>query len=256
MLARYRDARVVPLEVWDLLVEGVPLYRIARDRDFGGVLGRAAEALASGMATSESGARFPDACRSIRRVVLVGGAAEDIVWCNASLPAERALDPEHCAEQGGRAILAGQRGLVVDLGQSRLKIASAARRRVYARDFDAIPASLRPIDGTGRAALLAFVAGALREAVAWDPPEALVLALPCEVSDDGVIGTCSYPWQSGDGIVGEILEAAGLAGLTTWVLNDAELAALGVVAHGAREAGTLVLTLGFGVGGALLGDRG
>src|SRR6202044_3309094 len=194
MLARYHDARVVPLEVWDLLVEGVPLYRIARDRDFGGVLGRAAEALASGVAKSESGARFPDACRGIRRVVLVGGAAEDIVWCSASLPAERALHPEHCAEQGGRAILAaaGQRGLVVDLGQSRLKIASATRRRVYARDFDAIPVSLRPIDGTGRAALLAFVVGALREAAAWDPPEALVLALPCEVSDDGVIGTCSY----------------------------------------------------------------
>ncbi len=256
MLTRHCDPRVMPLEIWDVVVDGVPLYRIERGVGFGAALGRAAEALAAGVAESESGTRFPDACRAIRRVVLVGGAADEIVWRSAHLPAEHSSDPEHCAEQGGLAILrrAGKRGLVVDLGQSRLKIGSGECRRTYARDFDAIPVSQRPVDGAGRQALVAFVTTALREAARAEPPEALVLALPCEISDDGVIGTCTYPWLKGDGIVSEILAAAGLAGVPTWLLNDAELAALGVAERGPVRQPTLVLTLGFGVGGALLGS--
>ena len=69
-----------------------------------------------------------------------------------------------------------------------------------------------------------------------------------------MIGTCTYPWLKGDGIVSEILAAAGLAGVPTWLLNDAELAALGVAERGPVRQPTLVLTLGFGVGGALLGS--
>ena len=183
MLTRHCDPRVMPLEIWDVVVDGVPLYRIERGVGFGAALGRAAEALAAGVAESESGTRFPDACRAIRRVVLVGGAADEIVWRSAHLPAEHSSDSEHCAELGGLAILrrAGKRGLVVDLGQSRLKIGSGECRRTYARDFDAIPVSQRPVDGAGRQALVAFVTTALREAARAEPPEALVLALPCEI---------------------------------------------------------------------------
>lgn len=253
MLARHRDPRVVPLEVWDLVVDGVPLYRADRGRGFGALLGRATEELIDGAAISESVPRFPAGCREIQRVVLVGGAAGDVAWTCARVPAVHAAGADRCAEHGGLAILAraGKRGLVVDLGQSQLKIRGAGRR-VLTRDLERIPVSQRPVDGTGRAALVAWVAAALRDAVDGAPPEAIVLALPCEVADDGTLGTCSYPWPAGDTIVPEILAAAGLADVPTWLLNDAELAAIGVAEQAPGAGTTLVLTLGFGVGAALV----
>ncbi|MBK7825239.1 hypothetical protein [Nannocystis sp.] len=253
MLARHRDPRVAPLELWDLVVDGAPLYRVDRGAGFGAALGRAVESLIDGVAVSESGARFPAECHDIREVVLVGGAAGEVVWTSDRVPARHAADPEHCAEQGGRALLAelGARGLVVDLGQSRLKV-SGARRRVYPRDLAEIPVSARPVDGNGRAALVGFVAAALRAAADDERPAAIVLALPCEISQDGELGTCSYPWRAGDTIVPEILAAAGLARVPTLLLNDAELAAIGVATRPPIAAPALVLTVGFGIGGALL----
>ena len=253
MLTRHRDPRIVPIEVWDLVVDGVPLYRADRGAGYGVLLGRAVESLIDGVAVSSSGTLFPALCQDIRRVVLVGGAAREVVWASARVPAQVAEDSEHCAEQGGRAILArlGMQGLVVDLGQSRLKV-SGARRRVYPRDLERIPVSLCPLADTGRAALVAFVAAALREAADERAPAAIVLALPCELSPEGMLGTCSYPWRAGDPIVPEILAAAGLADVPTVLINDAELAAVGVAERGPSDATTLVLTVGFGLGGALL----
>jgi len=256
MLARHRDPRVVPLEVWDLVIDGVPLYAVDRGAGFGAVLGRAVEQMVDGVAVSESWPAFPEACREIRRVVLVGGAAHEVVW-GGRVPAVFARDAERWAERGGRAILAraGKRGLVVDLGQSRLKV-SGARRWVLARDLERIPISGRPVDGRGRAALIEFVAAALREAAAEEPPEALVLALPCEIGEDGAVGTCSYPWEAGEPIVREILIRAGLYEVPGWLLNDAELAGLGVAEDAPGDGVTLVLTLGFGVGAALVRGAG
>jgi hypothetical protein len=257
MLTRHLDPRIVPLEVWDLVADGVPLYRADRGAGFGALLGRAVESLIDGAAVSVSGTVFPALCRAIERVVLVGGAAHEVVWTSSRVPARLAEDAEHCAESGGRAILAGLRpgvgatGLVVDLGQSLLKV-SGARRRVYPRDLARIPVSQRPVEGLGRAALVAFVADALREAAADGEPGAIVLALPCELSPEGALGTCSYPWRAGDTIVPEILAAAGLAEVPTVLINDAELAAVGVAERGPITAPTLVLTVGFGIGGALL----
>lgn len=253
MLTRYRDPRVVPLEVWDLVADGVPLYRADRGAGYGALLGRAVESLIDGVAVSVSGTSFPAVCRDVARVVLVGGAAGEVVWSSARVPVVHAADGERCAEQGGRAILRhmGVEGLVVDLGQSRLKV-SGARRRVYTRDLERIPVSMRPVEGIGRAALVAFVADALREAAEDAYPGAIVLALPCELSPEGVLGTCSYPWRAGDAIVHEMLAAAGLAEVPTVLINDAELAAVGVAARGPIEVPTLVLTVGFGIGGALL----
>lgn len=242
----------MPLEVWDLVVDGVGLYRADRGPGFGALLGRAVEMLVDGSQISESWPSFPAACREVQQVVLVGGAAEGVVW-RSRLPARVAADAERCAERGGRTILErmGKRGLVVDLGQSRLKICGA-RRWVYARDLAAIPISRRPVEEEGRATLIHFVAAGLREATAAAMPEAIVMALPCEIDEDGALGTCSYPWHAGDLIVGEFLMEAGLAGVPVVLMNDAELAAIGVAEGEAITATTLVLTLGFGVGGALI----
>lgn len=249
MLTRHLDPRIVPLELWDLLVDDVPLYHHDRGPGFGSTLARGVGSLRTGHAASESAARFPAACRELREVVLVGGAARTITW-PGPLPARHA---EHCAELGGRAILGhlGARGLVIDLGQSHLKI-HGTRSHTHPRDFNEIPVSQRPVDTRGRAALIAFVAAALREAADETRPEALVLALPCEISADGTLATCSYPWTAGDPIVAEILAAADLGDLPGALLNDAELAAIGVAESGPIAAPALVLTVGFGVGAAIV----
>jgi hypothetical protein len=253
MLTRHRDPRIVPLELWDLIVDTTPLYRMERGPGFGHHLARAVDSLIAGLAVSESHARFPAICRDIAQVVLVGGATHTVTWPSTGIPAIHHPDPEACAEHGGRSILAalGRRGLVIDLGQSRLKLAGTTRRS-YPRDFTRIPPSPRPVTHEGRDALIAFVAAALREAAEDAPPHALVLALPCEISPDGALGTCSYPWSAGDPIVPEILAAAGLAHLPCVLLNDAELAAIGVAAHTQITTPTLVLTVGFGIGAALV----
>ena len=79
MLTRHHDPRIIPLEVWDLLVDGVPLYDDSRNASFGRRLLCAARDLASGRATSESLASFPGACRDIPEVILTGGGARSVV---------------------------------------------------------------------------------------------------------------------------------------------------------------------------------
>ena len=86
-----------------------------------------------------------------------------------------------------------------------------------------------------------------------DPPEPLVVALPSRLDDAGVPEGSSYIGMAGDALLlPDVVAAAGLGDTGILVLNDAELAA-----HSARltarvQAGTLVLTIGFGVGAALL----
>lgn len=249
MLTRHLDPRIVPLELWDLLVDDIPLYHHERGPGFGTTLARGVGSLRTGHAVSESSARFPAACRELREVVLVGGAARTIAW-SGELPARHA---ERCAEIGGRAILdrLGARGLVIDLGQSHLKI-HGTRSHTHPRDFSKVPISARPVDTRGRAALVEFVAAALREAADETRPEALVLALPCEIAGDGALATCSYPWAAGDPIVAEILAAADLTHLPGVLLNDAELAAIGVAESTPIAAPALVLTVGFGIGAAIV----
>jgi hypothetical protein len=258
MRARYRDPRVIPIEIWDVLIDGVPLYRIARDIQFGRALARGVECLLSGSATNEAGEGFPDACREIERVVLTGGGAREIVWPSTRLHVGWADELDHAAAAGGRVVLASKgadNGLVVDIGQSRLKISSNARRDIYVRDVNEIPISLRPIDGRGRAELVAFVAQAIKTTAAGTKFDGAVCALPCAVDDSGALGTCTYPWRADDEIVTEIAHAAGLLDIPVWLVNDAELAAIGIACQSTFAGTTLVLTVGFGIGAALIRAR-
>ena len=85
-------------------------------------------------------------------------------------------------------------------------------------------------------------------------PERLVLALPCPLDDACVPGPCSYGWQGEAELVPRILEVARLDAAAVLVLNDAELAAETALASttGAAPSRMLVLTIGFGPGGALV----
>ncbi|HEY1100749.1 MAG TPA: hypothetical protein VGF99_17550 [Myxococcota bacterium] len=66
------------------------------------------------------------------------------------------------------------------------------------------------------------------------------------------VAGCSYPWPDHDPhLIADILAAADVVAVPAVVLNDAELAAVSVRVAG-FGVGTLVLTIGLGVGGAFI----
>jgi len=240
-----------------VLVEGTPLYLVEADQQ-PSAIARAVQLLADGRARRLL-ADTPLPQLVLERVVLAGGGPVDAV--NQALlaqgfAAQVADEPRFIAEAGGRALLAGlcevERGLVVDVGQTSIKVSTADARACLARPLD-VPLELHARDprlqARYRANTVAFFASALRAPV---PPAGVVLALPCEVADDLSVAGCSYPWLAGDRtLVSDVLQAAQLVDTRCLVLNDAELAALSI-AQQPNVRRTLVLTLGLGLGGAYL----
>jgi hypothetical protein len=252
---------VIPLEVWDLELAGTTLFEARGERDFGARLVEAVARLRRGEARRRAGAPLDARCREIAALVIGGGGA-----ARAGLAAELArvdvpwrIDPAgaFCGEAGGFALLGERGGLVLDAGQAALKVSWTPRGRSHvARDFSSLPANVEPA-AAHRERLREFFGGAIARAVeqAGRTPERAVVALPAELDDTLVPGACSYPSLAGDGaLIGDVMARAGLAGAPVLALNDAELAALSARASGLAPAGvvTLVLTLGWGVGGALL----
>jgi hypothetical protein len=223
---------VQALEVWDVVVDGRPLHG---SEDLGRAVTGMVTQLRNGTAQ-----RFLDVdllpALAFDTVVLAGGGpVYDVARAlrAAGIDADVAADPLWCAAKGGAALLEG--AAVVDVGQTSIKrFGNLGTEKI-----------MRPV-GLTRASAVEWIAAALVGETR------LVLALPADIDDDLVLGPCTYPWTPGDGaFVDDVLRAAGCDQADVLVLNDAELAALAVAPH--HPGSTLVLTLGFGVGGALLG---
>jgi hypothetical protein len=250
MITRVHPAGVVPLELWDVVVDGVPLYRQPTQAQ-GRATAQAVLALRAGSACRRLGQRLP---ASAFAQVHVGGGGD----VDAVVTALRAVgvvavaedDPVAIAAAGGFA-LARDAGLVdplvVDVGQTSLKWFTAVARGRLTR-----PHLL------DRAAAVHWLAMAITSAISasvevqkyWSC-RSVVLALPAEISDDLAVADCSYPWADGDRLlVHDVVRAAGRA-VPMLVLNDAELAAVSVQQQ-RPPLPTLVLTVGTGVGAALV----
>jgi hypothetical protein len=242
--------------------------------EFPRLLMQAVEELRAGTARRASGLSPPDICRRIEFLFVGGGDADRPGLAEAlaggSLPYHISPEEAFVGEAGGLALLRQERldGLVIDVGQTAIKISAANRRLMVPRDFERLPLAEGKKEKV-RAALREFVAEAIRRAGGVSPlsaaktqgayaprsPWGIVLALPCELDDDCVPGPCSYAGLEGDTtFVEDILRLADMEGVPALVLNDAELAAASarLSPHVPADRITLVLTLGFGVGGALL----
>ena len=108
-----------------------------------------------------------------------------------------------------------------------------------------------------RRRLREFIAVKLQIAMAETgrQPEAVLFALPARLDDDGTPGTGDYAGLRGyRELIPDALLLAGLAHVPSFVLNDAELAAFSARADPRLAAfhKILVLTLGFGIGAALV----
>jgi len=263
-LSRVRHPDVLPLEISDARVDGVTLWVWSHEPDFATALRRALESWREGASASSGNeqANVPN----FDAVYLTGGRTADpqLRAELSKLPCAVLFseEPVFAGEKGGFELLRarGLSGWVADLGKSQLKLSAPGWRWSFPRDW----ARLRSSSDIGlqevpaqRRRLREFIALKLQAALVESSlsPQALVFALPSRLDDDGTPGVSSYAGMQGDRtLVRDAADLAGLPGLPLFVLNDAELAALSARSD-ARLAGfgkVLVLTLGFGIGAALV----
>ncbi len=256
--------RALPLEIWRLLLPGGGSFSTAVRKQPARLL-EGLELLHRGEGRTRDARVAHQACAGYEHLVIGGGRARDIsdaLLRRGPTPFTR-LPHDHIGETGGLALAAeagfpAARVLVVDLGQTSIKASYAGRRRQLPRDLELLPrgrlASSRRHEQ--REALCAFLAEAMREATAGLPaPQAVVFGLPGEVSAHAVPGKSTYVGAANDAaLLSDALVRAGLCPEMIGVLNDAELAAASAALLPAAAVKTLVLTLGFGLGAALLHD--
>ena len=137
-----------------------------------------------------------------------------------------------------------RRGVALDLGQSQLKVMTGGANWSIRRDTSRLPFGAHSIEASdGQARLRELIQQGLSRVE--ERPDGIVLALPVALGRDGIAQPASYP-----GLFGPVQPIfSGLFRCPSVVLNDAVLAALGFPPN-PREK-TLVVTLGFGIGGAL-----
>jgi hypothetical protein len=245
---------VLALEVWNLPVAGNPLQAWRADPAFPHHLAAAIQALRTEppaakptpMAWRDPG---PHTGRIASATGRIASATErvthDLVPIRDDTAHARVRAPiREDTERGPSDAASDARG-ASDLVPMRDDTARVVRDLVLAplRD-DTAPADFE----AARASTIRFLGGVLAE------PRAarIVLGLPCELDAAGVPRTCSYCFRDPDP---ELVPAlARLANAAITVVNDAALAALAAARDPAvpRTRTALVLTLGFGVGAAVL----
>lgn len=261
MIVRHHPDRVLPLEVWDVRVGGRSLYRIPAVDHAAGVADVVMQ-LRCGTAIRKRGLQLPRL--PIERVVVAGGGAvDDVVGAVVArgIDAVAWAEPLAVAKRGGLVLARDVLGiaddvLVVDVGQTSVKWFMNHRNgRILRPDSLKMEVDTRADDDPvgWRQRTLRFLVDAVDSSFReLSKPKALVLALPCEIADDLAVAGCSYPWPDGDQtLIADLVAGCGLGDVPAIVLNDAELAAVSV-REGGVGAGTLVLTVGLGLGGAFI----
>ena len=158
---------------------------------------------------------------------------------------------EFVGHRGAQEIFNAMRwrnGIALDLGQTQLKVMTAHGSLCIPRDLSQLPLGAHTLPAeTGRLRLRTLIGDGLRcgRELAPQPPEGVVLALPVALDRNGIAQSATYPGLFGplEPIFSDVFSEQ------PWVvLNDAVLAALGFRQPPEK---TLVITLGFGIGGAL-----
>ncbi len=247
MIRRVATPGIEPLEVWDLEVGGQTLWESQESTAWPRALVAAVRALRAGAAVARGGRRLRQLdVASLRLCGGGAGEAEADALRGLGLPVSRDPAGRFAGEAGGWA-LGG--GAVLDLGQTALKLSAGGRRWLLPRDRGKLPVRTGKETPACRAAQRRALRGFLAAARArlGETRGRLVVALPCALDAAGVPGECSYI-----GLDSRLLEDV-FRGMDILLLNDAELAALSALVAGQDTAGgCLLLSIGFGVGAALL----
>ncbi|HEU0124336.1 MAG TPA: hypothetical protein VFQ91_27650 [Bryobacteraceae bacterium] len=232
------------LEVWHGMTRYSSLDQLRTDKAayFAGLTEFLAD-LHAGKARTADGCSLRQAA-AFTRLLLAGGDAAEAAG-RLGWPHEVADASPYSAKRGAEAIwreMGWTNPVAIDLGQTRLKCLTPDGSSWRERDWERFPHGRAALEAEqARDRLRAFVAGAL-------PAEfdGCVLGLPVAVDEDGVAESSTYP-----GLYGPLEPLFGpVFGERPWVVvNDAVLTGRGFPPEQGEK--TLVLTLGFGVGGAL-----
>lgn len=255
---------IEPLELWDMTLGKQTLWDRMTSPDFASALLEAIHLLKQGKACSRSDGPLTERLRDISMVVIGGGRAKALqavnCWHNAPVPVHFDDAGFFVAETGGRDLLPAHEGLILDLGQTAIKVMIAGKRIRYERDLDVLPIAPDPAHGSQQLEeLKTFVCRAIQASCASHNdeliPSDMVIALPCEIASDGTPGGSSYGGLKGNKhFIPDLLADLVPGSWRVRLLNDAELAAhsmrLKRPVHEGQTA--LVLTVGFGVGAALV----
>lgn len=267
-IARFRPPGIRPVELWDLPFEDGKFWQHvgAFALDERRTAGEPDPSIAASFATKLRAALPVIQARSGRfeHIVVAGGitglggfaqeAGFARILPGAGFGPGTAGDPDE---------------VVIDVGQTAIKVCQRNPKgslvTALARDVTRLPiitdeSKLTRTEAREQGLAAAeFAAGALARGLATKMPRVL-MAIPVEIDDKLQPGGCTYAGWKGDGelvsrIVRRAVEISGETPKAVRVLNDAELAAIA-----ARKAGlcgpgrTLVVTLGFGPGGAVVED--
>lgn len=261
-VTRVRDPRIQPLEVWDTQVQGRSLFAWQTEACFGARMAEALRLLRAGDATFgttlavvRGAPLFFESLyltgAGVRRPGLVESIREEGFVCQVD------DEPAYPGVAGARELAGTDDVLGIDVGQTAIKTWWRGRRVRTPRDWARLPAPGDVPDSERdrhRASFIDFFGEAARALLGEEAPPTVVLALPTQVSDAGVLSGCTYPFPTPDPtLLGELLAAGALQDAEVRVLNDAELAATSAKRKlaGTSRGGVLVLTFGYGVGAAL-----
>ena len=246
---------VTPLQLWDLdMGDGRRFWQLASARRVN-VLRQSGlnDKIISEMivrAAVDATTRLPATFDSIYLtggLTMLQGFVEALRRTRSAAPVFCGTSGSAYAVAGKKAMFGGERMIVVDMGQTAVKVympdGSPFR---FKRDRYLIPTGECPNKGDRTVHWLREI---ITHVCSLDPSASVLLSLPCPVTRDLVPGTCTY------GIAGRktfIDEIFGRLECPVFVINDAELAAECARQDVKRMGPVLTLTLGYGPGGALL----
>src|SRR6266545_1080552 len=226
---------ITHLELWDCVLKDTTLWDCMYRPDFDERLLETVHLMFQGQALSQSTGIIQIGHLSFDSLFLSGGGISgskaDMRLQALPVPVIIAKDPVFGGTPGGMQLLArsGLSGMVVDVGQSQIKISCESASKTFKRDFGTLPVSSDDMETSKpiyREALCAFIADSIRSFGTPKRPEGIVLALPCALDSSGFPGRCSYPGLENDpSIVSDVCERAGMVNGTVLALNDAELTA-------------------------------
>ena len=250
----YRTPGLRGLELWHGIARGATLYQLRDSKaEYFQALTEFLIRLQRGEAEADDKEDTHGLLKAagFQRVVFCGGDAAHPLLSAALVSA--ALPFTYRIEEGAYAGRRGalrifeemnwRRGVALDLGQWRLKVMTPEGDFSVLRDESLLPFGRDAIDhALGRERVRNMLRDVLERA---GPPDGVVLALPVAIDDSGFARSSTYP-----GLFGPVAPLFAELFSTPWfVLNDAVLAARGFQPHPHEKL--LVVTLGFGVGGAL-----
>jgi hypothetical protein len=256
---------ITPLEIWDCITSEGILWDSMYQNSFPLILKKVIEDLQSGTAVSASKTIINSAVQDFDALYIGGGGArcDEIISVlqELNIPVIVSENPVFSGVAGGKHLLeqSDLKGLVVDIGQTQIKISTDHKLHTYQRDLKLLP--IRDDEDTAHHKeqlqnFYRFVGSSIAESVQLiHKPEGIVLALPCWIGSDCSLGGSSYAGMKGNSeLIEQILNHAELDNIKVILLNDAELTCYTALSDKRLDGfkKVLVVTLGFGVGAAVL----